>query len=318
LLASAWLASAAGQEKAPAPGPTTLRVPYALYNESFGIAGGYVLGKSGFPQPQADMLGTVIAGTKGSGLLFLTARNLRLPNVERLFFDPIFSIGYFNENEAFIDGNPDFPNQRAGANSSDKKNFVEGNGFDNFARLRMKYLLPFGSGREQVLPAYDFEDGLLVGGATGASSLNPLESGRTFAELRPFYRSQQIDGDDLNTDIKTNGADLSLFWDNRDFPDNPSRGNGVRARLSRDFGLFNSSGSWTAVETELDGYVSFGATERFRQRVLALDFWTSYSPTWEDQGNGVIANRPPAYTGAAFPASASTTRRRSTTPPSCA
>jgi hypothetical protein len=32
--------------------------------------------------------------------------------------------------------------------------------------------------------------------------------------------------------------------------------------------------------------------------VIALDLWTSYSPTWDETRDGTIANRPPAYTGA--------------------
>lgn len=71
------------------------------------------------------------------------------------------------------------------------------------------------------MPGYDVLDGLAVGGLTGVRSLNPLESGRSFVDLRPFYRAQEIDGDDLSTTISTNGVDLGLDWDNRDFPPNP-------------------------------------------------------------------------------------------------
>ena len=38
-------------------------------------------------------------------------------------------------------------------------------------------------------------DGALVSGATGGESLNPLESGRSFLEVRPFHRAQKIEGD---------------------------------------------------------------------------------------------------------------------------
>lgn len=44
-------------------------------------------------------------------------------------------------------------------------------------------------------------------------------------------------------------------------------------------------------------YFPLGVSDRFRQKVIALNFWTSYSPTWEEQANGEIKNRPPAYTG---------------------
>ncbi|MCK5485601.1 MAG: hypothetical protein KAI86_05265, partial [Desulfobacterales bacterium] len=35
----------------------------------------------------------------------------------------------------------------------------------------------------------------------------------------------------------------------------------------------------------------------FRKVVLALDTWTSYSPSWDKEASGDIKNRPPAYTG---------------------
>ena len=38
-----------------------------------------------------------------------------------------------------------------------------------------------------------------------------------------------------------------------------------------------------------------GEIEGFRQCVLALDFWTAYSPTWDVQADGTIAHRPPAF-----------------------
>jgi len=39
-------------------------------------------------------------------------------------------------------------------------------------------------------------------------------------------------------------------------------------------------------------------TRGFRQRVIALDAWTAYSPSWDARDDGTIADRPPAYTGA--------------------
>ena len=48
----------------------------------------------------------------------------------------------------------------------------------------------------------------------------------------------------------------------------------------------------------MDKYFSLGETETFRQRVIALDAWTAFSPSWDAQSSGEIDNRPPAYTGA--------------------
>ena len=275
-----------------------LSLPYAFYNEKFGAAVGYVYGVVGYPQKQSSLLATVMAGSRGSALGFLIGRDIRVPLTERLFLDPVISVGYFGETEAFIDGNPKYTDERSGSNDSDKKNFVEGEGFDNFFRMKFKYLLPIGGGRDEVINTYKIDRGLLVSDPFGGESLNPLKSGRTYLELRPFYRWQQIDGDDVDTDLKTNGLDASVYWDNRDFFANPSKGNSLRLRYSRDFGWFDSSTSWTSVDAELDAYIPLGATERFRQRVIAFDVWTSYSPSWDEQDSGEIDNGPPAYTGA--------------------
>ena len=275
----------------------TLSLPYAFYNENFGFAAGYVYGVVGQPQKQSTLLATVMAGSKGSAMGFLVGRDIQMPRVERLFFDPVVSVGYFKDTESYIDGNPDFPNERAGSNDSDKDNFVKGDGWDNFFRLTFKYLLPMGDGKDQIISTYKIDRGLLTSGATGGTSLNPFKSGKSYLELRPFYRSQQIDGNDVDEDVKTNGLDFSVFWDNRDFYANPSKGFGLRGKVSRDFGWSDSSNSWTNVEGELDLYIPLQLSNRFRQTVLALDYWTSYSPTWDEQPDGTVENRPPAYTG---------------------
>jgi len=280
----------------------TLSVPYAFYNESFGAAVAYAYGKVGYPQKQSAILGTVMAGSKGSIMGFLIGRNLRLPWSDRLFLDPIAQIGYFKDADSYTDGNRDFPDERAGSNDSDEDNYIEGDGWDNFFRLRFKYLLPIGHGKDTIINTYVIDRGLLKSGATGGTSWNPLISGRTYFELLPFYRWQEIKGDDEDIDVKTNGLEFSLFRDNRDFVPNPSKGSALRVDVTRDFGWLNSSDSWTVVQTEFDKYFALGPSETFRQRVIAFDFWTAYSPTWEVEGvrdgQEIISNRPPAYAGA--------------------
>jgi len=274
-----------------------LSLPYGFYNENFGLSVAYIHGTTGYPQKQSSILATAMVGTKGSAMGFLMGQDLRLPWSERLFLDPVVSIGYFKDNDAYINGDPRFPDEDAGSNDSDEDNYIEGDGWDNFFRLKFKYLLPIGHGRDEIISTYVIDRGLMISEGTGGKSLNPLKSGQFFLELRPFYRSQEIDGDHIDEELQTNGLDFSLFWDNRDFPSNPSRGNGLRFNVSRDFGWFNSSDSWTNLDSELDFYFPLGVSERFRQKVLVLDLWTSYSPSWDEKEDGTISNRPPSYTG---------------------
>lgn len=279
-------------------GYETLAIPFPFYNESFGFGVGFVYGRSGWPEPQSRLLGTVLGGTAGSATLLIAGQDLRTPWLDRLFIDLLASVGYFSEIESYINGNPDFPNQDAGTNNSSKHNFVTGEGFDNFLRIRLHYLLPVGHGRDQIIPRYELVDGLPIGGFTGAKSLNPLDSGRTFVDFRPFFRSQQIDGDDISTTVSTNGIDLGLTWDNRDFLTNPARGQSVSLLLSRDFGAFNSSDSWTVWQVEVDQYFKLNDLPYIRQAVFALNAWTAGTPSWERRADGSVANRPPAYAGA--------------------
>jgi outer membrane protein assembly factor BamA len=308
LLGVLCLALAAGpaEEAPPLPavpgGDSTVDVPFTFYSEFFGAAAGFVTFRSGYPQPQARVLATLLAGSKGSVMGFFMGRDIRLPGSERLFLDPWISLGYFAGNHAYVDGNPAYPRERAGGNASHADNRLTGNGLDTFLQVRGKYLLPIGHGREQAVSAYRLEDGLLVAGASGGASWNPLESGRTFLELQPFYRSLRVSSSEagIRSTRRTNGLDGSLFWDNRDYPDNPARGGSLRTRVSRDWGAADSSGSWTVLEGEADAYHPLGHPAWVRQQVLALDLWTAYSPTWSTGPDGTVRHGPPGYTGASL------------------
>jgi hypothetical protein len=276
-----------------------ISVPYGFYNRNFGAAGGYAYAVTGWPQKQAAMIATAMAGSKGSVLGFFMGRDLKMPFTQRLFLDAVVSTGYFQDVDIYTAGNRDFPDERAGSNDSDEDNYVNSDGgWDNFFRLRFKYLLPIGHGKDEIISTQVVDRGLLVKGAIGGESWNPLVSGRTYLELKPFYRLQQVDGDDVQEDVKTNGLELSLFRDNRDFKFNPSKGSALRLKFQRDFGWFDSSDSWTVVDAEFDKYFSLGESDWFRQRVLAFDFWTAYSPTWEEKSNGEIENGAPSFAGA--------------------
>jgi outer membrane protein assembly factor BamA len=244
---------------------------------------------------------TAMAGTAGSAMLVVMGKDIRLFGLQRLLVDPALSIGYFGEFDTYIDGNPSFPNQRSGSHNSDIENNVRGKGWDNLFRMRISLLLPVGYGRDHVTDAYRLDKGLLESGASGGQSWNPFNSGKTLVRFSPFFRSISITGDDIaDTKIKTNGVDLFLDWDNRDYPTNPSKGLGLRLGISRDFGALESSKSWTASQAELDAYVDLGSNGWFRQSVLAFDLWTAYSPTWELSVTGKPEHNPPPFAGASL------------------
>jgi outer membrane protein assembly factor BamA len=135
----------------------------------------------------------------------------------------------------------------------------------------------------------------------GGGPWNPLIGGRTSSEVGPFYRAESVETD-LGRDAKrTNGLDFSLIHDNRDFHVNPSEGSRQRLTITRDWGLCDSTNSWTSLEAGASKFVPLSPPEGFRQQVLAFDFWTAYSPTWEQIGTDdnaqPIYRRPPEFMG---------------------
>lgn len=282
------------------PEPLVLKLPYAFYNQSFGGAVAGVYGATGWPQKQSTFVATVIGGTGPAVAGYFVGQNFQMPLIDRLFLDPIIALSHFGTIDSYGNGNPNFRGQQAGTNDSDKNNFVEGYGNDNFAYLNFKYLLPIGHGKE-VINAYVMDRGLLYKGATGGTSYNPLESGKTFVEVQPFLRDQTIDAKYGDFARRTNGVNFTLRYQNADFPANPSQGNTIRLRYSEDWGWFGSTTPYNVISGEYSQYINLGTTDRFRQMVLALDFWTADVPSWDEsnvQGGQQIFHRPPPFQGA--------------------
>jgi hypothetical protein len=296
------LADEASETAVKAPESNVLKIPYGFYNDSFGAAVGYVYGVTGYPQPYSTILGTVIAGSNNALACYLLTREIRLPYTERLFFDTDLAVSTFGTIQSYTGGNPDFTGEQAGSNDSDRDNYVEGSGDDNLVRANIKYLLPIGSGEDilKIRPT-ELERGLPVEGSPGGESWNPLESGRTYVEFRPYWREQTIDSDYGALEQKTNGMAFSLYRDNTDFLRNPSKGSAIRVKYTQDWGWFDSSRPYYVGDVEYSKYVSLGSSEKFRQRVLAFDFWTANSFSWDrtsmEEGKQVY-QRPPAYQGA--------------------
>lgn len=300
----AWACPARADETPAGTAKTTdskeLKIPYAFYNTSFGAAVGCVYGSAGFPQPQSTVLVTAIAGSNDALAFYLLTRDIRMPGMERLFVDTDLALSTFGTIQSYVNGNPDFPDERAGSNNSDADNYVEGDGNDNLVRATFKYLLPIGDGR--VMPSPPALDrGLPLKESREGLSWDPLASGRTFIEVKPYWREQTIGSDYGDFNQKTNGAAFSLYRDNTDFPRNPSDGNTVRLRYTQDWGWFDSSRPYTVGDFEFSKYIPLGDSEDFRQRVLAIDFWTANAFSWDRTGTvdgEDVSMHPPAYLGA--------------------
>lgn len=278
-------------------------LPYAFHSDVLDLAFGAVAGKRGLLQPQDGAFLNLVGSTNGSWVGHLYGDGFKTPLSKRLFLSPRISVGDYAEIDTFANGNPDFlfDGDRAGTNDSAEDNFIRSEGTDQWYRMVLKYVLPIGHGRDTIVPTYVLDGGLLHEGSTGGDIWNPLRSGRTIFELEPFYRSQDFDADFGSDELETGGAILTLRHENVDFLPNPSQGSIQRISFTRDWGVQDSESSYTMIDLELVKYFSLGESERFRQRVLALNFWTADTPSWDvDVENGVevITHRPPNYSGA--------------------
>jgi len=282
--------------------PASFLLPYAFYNQYFGFAVAAAYGSSGSPQKQMSYVTSAMVGSAGSGAVYFLGKDIQMPFCDRLFLDPWASAGYFQNQNVYIQGNPSYADQQAGSNGSSKHNYVSGNGSDIYGYLNFKYDLPLGAVRDNPIPTQVVDKGLLVSGATGGKTWNPLSDGITEVQFQPFSRRQTVDSPDVTTDnIQTTGLTTGLAYDNRDFAPNPSTGSYQRVSLSRDFGVPDSTTTWTEVEAEYDKFFSLGATDHMRQQVLALSFWTAEALSWQEQNTPtgpVINHRPPNYAGA--------------------
>lgn len=278
-------------------------IPYGFYNEDVGTAIAGVFMSKGIIQPQVLTVANAFYGSSGSYSLFYANTDIKLPWSERFFVDTVALFSDWNDIESYQDGNPDFTDQRAGSNSSDQDNFIDARGDDFFAWLNFKYLLPVGDGREDPPHNFGLTEGILVPStAAGGRGWNPLKSGRTLFELRPFYRDQEfinIDDGDLAVN-KTAGVKLSLEYDNTDWYNNPTTGTNQRLTWATDWGLLDDTATWTAIQGRHSQYWSLGESNKARQRVIAFDLWTSHSPSWNQtdivDGEEVFS-RPPLFEG---------------------
>jgi hypothetical protein len=276
-------------------------IPYAFHSDVIATAFGIAAGGRGILQEQDGLVINQIASTNGSIVTYLFGEAFRTPWTDRLFLSPRIMVGDFGAIDTYQDGNPEFPFERAGSNGSHEDNFIRSEGTDQWYRLGLRYVAPLGHGKDAPIPTYLLERGLLKEGAAGATSWNPLRSGRTLVELEPFYRGQDFDADLGSDELETGGVRLTLRHENVDFLPNPTRGSVKQLSVIYDWGVQDADSSYTLLELELAKYFDLGESDRFRQRVLALGFWTADTPTWEvDRVGGakVVTHRPPAFFGA--------------------
>ncbi|MEH6570681.1 MAG: BamA/TamA family outer membrane protein [Halioglobus sp.] len=279
-------------------------IPYGFYNADTGLALAAVWIGKGYIQDQVLSVANAWVGSNGSYQLFWANSDVLLPFSNRLFIDSVFMYSDWDEVDTYQNGNPNFPGEVAGSNDSDQDNFITATGDDLFGYLTLRYLLPVGDGRGDPIHTFKLKNGLpLPGSEAGGRDWNPLDSGRTTFELRPFYRDQDFEEEDSGEPFrnKTSGVKLALEYNNTDWYNNPTEGTIQRLTVARDWGLLDESSSWTSIQFRHSQFFNLGESNKARQRVLAFDIWTSDVPTWNSShtsGDGEqIFHRAPLFEG---------------------
>ncbi|MBE9539488.1 MAG: BamA/TamA family outer membrane protein [Proteobacteria bacterium] len=285
----------------------TLILPYAFSTESMGLNLGIGGMRRGFYQEQMTIGGTAFGGDVSQGVM-LGLWNFRVPGSRRFYFSTNGFLGYFPDQQAYTSVGGNFTPAgatRAGSNDSSSDDFLGADGSSNWWDMKLEYSLPIGATRDSGRVKYQLAGGLLVSEPSGGEEWNPLTSGATVLVARQFNRFQTFEfpedeGGELDGTI--HAVEFGLLYDNTDFSVNPSTGSRQYFSVSHDAGWLDSDKQWTFMELDISKYFSFGESKYAHQRILALDFWTGYSPSWkqefDENGGSTVTDNAPYNEGA--------------------
>lgn len=250
-------------------------VPFYFSTETMGSTIGLAGVAKGVGQPQAALFGMGLYSEKDSYVGFLSAFNYALsPN---LLFSTQMYQARFNDNPYYLGDQ--------GSNNSSTEDKTVTNGDEENYKLEFKYLLPWGNVREHgLLGAFQ--------PVRDVSFASPVDSGVSSIIFTPFYSSRELD---IYNDKKeeATGFSLAFDWDNRDSVRNTTRGSHTSFDLTTGAESLQSEDLWLKWEFQNSQYYSLGPLgDWFDQQVLAFDFYTADTPTW-NKCDGLMCARPP-------------------------
>ncbi|MFH0291083.1 BamA/TamA family outer membrane protein [Vibrio owensii] len=250
-------------------------VPFYFSTETMGSTIGLAGVAKGVGQPQAALFGMGLYSEKDSYVGFLSAFNYALsPN---LLFSTQMYQARFNDNPYYLGDQ--------GSNNSSTEDKTVTNGDEENYKLEFKYLLPWGNVREHgLLGAFQ--------PIRDVSFASPVDSGVSSIIFTPFYSSRELD---IYNDKKeeATGFSLTFDWDNRDSVRNTTRGSHTSFDLTTGAESLQSEDLWLKWEFQNSQYYSLGPLgDWFDQQVLAFDFYTADTPTW-NKCDGLMCARPP-------------------------
>jgi len=279
-----------------------LVLPYAFPSDSMGFVVGMGAGQKGYYQDQLILGATGFGSFDSAGGLFLGLWDFRPSFADRFFFSAQGMIGHYPRQKAYSAPRAPADHPFPGSNDSSDADYIEESGYDNWSDFQLEFVLPMGAARSSAMRRVRLKNGLLVSDPLGGSEWNPFTSGTTTLLLRQFNRYRSFETREGDLEATVHPVEVALSYDNTDYPNNPSYGSSQYLGVTHDFGWLESPDDWTFVEFETSTYFSLGPSDWARQRVVALNFWTGDTPSWERSvnrdGQVQITHRPPFYEGA--------------------
>lgn len=284
--------------------------PYIFSSDSTGFAGGVAAIATGLLQPQTTLVTSIFYGAEqdiisndnpttdnfSGGLVSFT--NLKIPYTHRLYFSLFGLMSHYPLDRLYLDG----------SNESNQDDGLTTAGDSDQMELSFKYVLPIGDGISNPDGLYNLKNGFAMGRENFGGG-TPFITGRTSLSFNYFYHHQTIENwketepwslSSSMPDWNDSGFRIKIDHDNTDFDLNPSRGYSFMLQYSTDGGGGDNLQSWDNLEFKYSQYLELKPLSFTKQNVLAMNFWTAYSPSWDTNREylpGIDRNRAPLWEG---------------------
>lgn len=256
---------------------TTL--PFGFYSNSLGWVLGTFSSVKGYPQKNSFIKTGALIASNGSRYLYLQADEVQNPLFRRQFIRPDFFIGKLGDVKEYI-GMP-VNGVIPGSNNSSEKQYLLLHGTDYWFELNFKHLLPFAKGSNENLEyQVDIKDKNLI-------DENIFDIGKVYFETKLIYRNMDLSNDFVKTKIVASAIDISLSNDNTNYIYFPTYGAYQKLSYIKQVKAFGCDVPADIWKIDLRFFYPF--FDKFLSNyptILAIDFMTMDTPSWNEKYNG--------------------------------
>lgn len=256
---------------------TTL--PFGFYSNSLGWVLGTFSSVKGYPQKNSFTKTGALISSNGSRYLYLQADEVQNPLFRRQFIRPDFFIGKLGDVKEYI-GMP-VNGVIPGSNNSSEKQYLLLHGTDYWFELNFKHLLPFAKGENENLEyRVDVKDKNMI-------NENIFDIGKIYFETKLIYRDMDLKNDFVKTKIVASAIDISLSNDNTNYIYFPTYGTYQKLSYIKQVKVFGCDVPADIWKIDLRFfYPFFDNILSNYPTILAIDFITMDTPSWNEKHNG--------------------------------